>query len=356
MRGLPQAVQACGRRLFGADLFGAVGRRGLIDANGDRVDGAEFHRAQPPERPGKQQMQAGPEHGNRCAEALVDAALSHLDELHPGQSPAKQRRAEHGRQYRGAQEGQRPAAREVQAEMGLQQSARRARATGDDAGENAVSDRPGVCRGRCRQEQPRQRPDRQLQHHEHGRNRDDPLRPVHPAEHRAASEFDAGAGREQYCRQQQQSAQRRCFGQLRRRESDHDAFADQRDKCQGEHQRGQYIGAGTIVGSGFAGPQQLQHQVDRDGAARHDDGLADTSRDPGVIEHLPPTGAGRGAPLFRSGGLPEARRGQCQCRKQAGQRQQHCRQYGCRQSSGNGLVCQGLRGRGNPRRQQRQQQ
>ena len=301
-------------------------------------------------------MQSRSEHRHRGAEALVDAALAEFDELDAGQAPAEQRRAQHRGQDRGTQEGEGPAAREVQSKVGAQQGSRRARTTRDHARENAVGDGACVRRGGRGQEQSRQGANRQFQHHQQGQQRHHPLRPAQPAEHGAAAQLDAGGGAQQQSCQQQQAAQRGRFGQLRFGKFDHDALADERHERQGEDERGEYVGARGIIRARLVRPQKVQRQESEEGPERHDERLAQTCRDTGVLEDLSPTGANRGAPLFQRHGTAESRQGQRQRGEQAGQGQQQRRQHRCRQAAGDGLVCQGLHRAAAAQRQKRRQQ
>ena len=150
VRALPQTVQRSRRRRLRLDALLDLLRRGRVDTDGHRVDGSVFDGAQAPERPGQQQVQAGAQHGDRRAEAFVDATLPEIDQLQPRQNPAQQRRPQHGRQNGRAQKPESPTARKVQSEVSLQQRAGRARTACDDGSKQALGDCRSVRRRRRR--------------------------------------------------------------------------------------------------------------------------------------------------------------------------------------------------------------
>ena len=116
-RALPQPIQSSWAARLPRRLVRSSDCAGWLHADGDCMDGAEFHRPQSTPA-ARAAADAGPgRYGYGRAEALIDAALPQLDELQPRQSPAKKRGAQQRRQYRGAQKGQRPAAREVETKM-----------------------------------------------------------------------------------------------------------------------------------------------------------------------------------------------------------------------------------------------
>ncbi len=226
MRAFPQPVQRGGRNGFRVNAVVLV-RCSLVDADRHRVNGSVFDRPQAAERPRHEQVQTRAQHGDRRAEALIDAPLPEIDELQSCQRPAQQRRCEDRRRDRGPQEFQRPAPRKVQSEMSAQQRARRPRPTRNDGGENAV--RCGPCRRwrRWRQKHARECAHGQFERHE-PRNADQhPFRPAQPDQACASAELDRTGSNQKQRRKQQQPPQCGCFRKLRRREGIHDALGHQ---------------------------------------------------------------------------------------------------------------------------------
>ena len=116
MDALPQAVG--GRRGRGFRRGGWLG--GLLQAEGGGMDDAQLDHAHAAQRPGQAQVRARLPDRDRCAQALVDAALVQLDQRHARQAPGDPGQQQRDRQGGAAGVAQCPTAGEIQAQVGAQ--------------------------------------------------------------------------------------------------------------------------------------------------------------------------------------------------------------------------------------------
>ena len=163
--GVPQAVGAIRGRTFGGrERLGSAVAGG--DAGGQLVDHPVLHRQHPPQRPGQPQVQAGAEHRDRLAEALVDAPCIHADLAYAAEQPAAQRHHRQHRQERPPHETEGPDLAQVDAEALVQlmlQTLQGTRRPAQQVGQQAGGDQARFEAGTLRREHRQDRPAQQLQ-------------------------------------------------------------------------------------------------------------------------------------------------------------------------------------------------
>lgn len=163
--GVPQAVGAIRGRTFGGrERLGSAVAGG--DAGGQLVDHPVLHRQHPPQRPGQPQVQAGAEHRDRLAEALVDAPCIHADLAYAAEQPAGQRHHRQHRQERPPHETEGPDLAQVDAEALVQlmlQTLQGTRRPAQQVGQQAGGDQARFEAGTLRREHRQDRPAQQLQ-------------------------------------------------------------------------------------------------------------------------------------------------------------------------------------------------
>ena len=81
---------------------------------------AEVDVAHDPERPGQADMQPRLQNRDGPPEALVDAALIGTENRRPGKPPGEKEKQEHDRKEGRAEEAQRPAPRQIDADLFLE--------------------------------------------------------------------------------------------------------------------------------------------------------------------------------------------------------------------------------------------
>jgi hypothetical protein len=150
VRAVPQPIRGHRRAAFSGDhllllnlegLSGAIRRR---KGNRDIVDNAKLNGADHTQRPRKVKMQTGAEHGHGEAKSLIGSSLIERHRRDPGNAPSHHRHSEDNRNHRPPNEGKRPAAGQVDAELALHRVIERLkirRREPQQAGNGTVGDR-----------------------------------------------------------------------------------------------------------------------------------------------------------------------------------------------------------------------
>ena len=128
MRDVPQPIGARRRQLLGpggqlllidAGASLRCGRGAARRREGDRdvVDHTELDFADDPHRPGKMEVNARAQYRDRHPETFVNRPFVEAERGHPGDGPGQDGHDEGERKHRALDEGERPAARQVDAEL-----------------------------------------------------------------------------------------------------------------------------------------------------------------------------------------------------------------------------------------------